>query len=105
VLPVFLSVSIPWGAVRDVLCLGYVCRPPIVLYGCAVCIALGCYCSPGQVVGTVGPLAPISSRVGVRPASIRPRYGWCSGVDIVSWFFVFGCGVSDVFVWCGCGVL
>ena len=34
-----------------------------------------------------------------------PVVGGCSGVDIVSWFFVFGCDVSDVFVWCGCGVL
>ena len=52
---------------EDVLCLGYVCRPPIVLHGCAVYNALGCCYGLGPAVGTVGPSVPISSRVGVLP--------------------------------------
>ena len=63
-LPVFLF-GILWGAMCDVLCLGYVCRPPIVLLGCAVYNALGCCCGLGPAVGTVGPSVSISSRVGV----------------------------------------
>ncbi len=65
-LPVFLSVILR-GAMWDVLRFGYVCRPPIVLHGCAVYNALGCRCGLGPAVGTVGPSVPISSRVGVLP--------------------------------------
>jgi hypothetical protein len=69
---VFLSVCIPWGAVRDVLGLRYVCRPPIVMHGCAVYNAQGCCYGLGQAVGTVGPPAPISSRDGVLPRCSLP---------------------------------